>query len=866
MDVLVVDSTGRGHALCDLFVRTDPTVTVYYGPGCDLVDHPRIRCVPSIRLADPETVLAFLRDHPVEFTFVSYIDALAGGLVDVLRAAGHAVIGPTAAAARLEASKARGKEFCVRHGIPVPEHAVCPDPAAARAYVRSRRYPCVVKTDGLTPDGDGSIVCATTAEALAAVDALAAAGAAPIVVEERLTGPEISVFALLDGRAAMPFPSAMDYKRTLAGNAGKNCDGMGSISPHPADDPALRAELAATLVAPLVRGLRAEGLAYTGFVYLGAVLTARGPVVIEINARFGDSEAEVVLPGVRENFTDLCRATLAGTLPDRPVHHDHRSRCSVALVQGGVPDAAGRPVPGWPFGEFRTGQPVDGLTGTEPDTTVYYANIRRAADGRPVTSGGRVLHVVGVGDDPDQARRAAYRRAARITFPGVRYRGDIGVQPGGPVHTESTSQEPAPAAESEVRSYCRSFPAVFASASGDHLVASDGTRYLDFLSGAGTLNYGHNPAFIKRALIDYLVADGITHGLDLHTTAKQEFLTALHTHVLGPRNLEYRVQFCGPTGTNAVEAALKLARLVTGRMNVVAFGGAFHGVSTGALAVTGGASYRKGLHPTLPATTHVPFPVSPLGSFDSLDLLEHLVADPSSGVEKPAAVIMETVQAEGGVFCAPPEFLTGVRAWCDRHQVLLIIDDVQAGCGRTGTFFSFERAGVVPDVVALSKSISGYGLPMALVLIKPEHDVWQPGQHSGTFRGNQLAFVGATAALREYWAGERGTRFTAEITDKGALVADRLACVVAEYGLRLRGAGLLWGLDLTDTGLSAAKVSSQCFDLGLVVEACGRGGQVLKILPPLTIDRQSLADGLDLLVAAVREVAAEGARTAVGCG
>jgi phosphoribosylamine--glycine ligase len=422
-DILLVDGTGRGHALADLFVRTDPTATVYYGPGCDVIEHPRIHGVSSIALDDPRTVLAFLADHPVEFVFASYIDALAGGLVDTLRRAGHKVIGPTAAAAALEASKARGKEFCVRHGIPVPEHRVFTDPAEAVAYIAARPYPCVVKADGLTPDGDGSIVCATAAEGVAAAERLAAAGLLPLVVEERLVGPEISVFALLDGHTAMMFPPAMDYKRTLCGDAGKNCDGMGSIAPHPLDTAALRAELHTVLVDPLVRGLRGEQLDFTGFVYLGAVLTSRGPVVIEINARFGDSEAEVVLPGVQESFTELCRAVLGGALEERPVRHDGRARCSVALVQGGVPGDDG---PGWPFGEFAAGQPVSGLDGADPDTAVYYANLRRGADGRPVSSGGRVLHVVGVGDDPDEARAAAYRRAARITFPGVRYRDDIG--------------------------------------------------------------------------------------------------------------------------------------------------------------------------------------------------------------------------------------------------------------------------------------------------------------------------------------------------------------------------------------------------------------------------------------------------------
>lgn len=427
--VLLVDGTGRGHALCDLFVRTDPTVTVYYGPGCDVIDHPRIRCAPSISVHDPRTAIDFLSAHPAEFVFVSHIDALAAGFVDELRRAGHRVIGPTAVAATLETSKARGKRFCAEHGIPVPEHTVVAGLAEAKAYIRSRRYPCVVKADGLTPDGDGSVVCATGAEAEDAAERLAAEGMLPLVIEERLIGPEISVFALVDGTSAMMFPPALDYKRTLDGDEGKNCDGMGSVAPHPADDPALRDVLRAVLVDPLIRGLRAERLDFTGFVYLGAVLTARGPVVIEINARFGDSEAQVVLPGLRENFTGLCRAVLAGRLDQRDARHDGRTRCSLAMVQGHVPGSDPARSPGWPFGAFVAGQPVSGLGPADEPAKVFYANLRRDDTGRPVTSGGRVLHVVGAGENLTDAREMAYRGAARITFPGVRYRGDIGAVP-----------------------------------------------------------------------------------------------------------------------------------------------------------------------------------------------------------------------------------------------------------------------------------------------------------------------------------------------------------------------------------------------------------------------------------------------------
>jgi diaminobutyrate-2-oxoglutarate transaminase len=408
--------------------------------------------------------------------------------------------------------------------------------------------------------------------------------------------------------------------------------------------------------------------------------------------------------------------------------------------------------------------------------------------------------------------------------------------------------------ESGVRSYLRLFPALFATAKDEFLVGADGTRYLDFFAGAGALNYGHNPDVLKQALLDYLADDGVTHGLDFATTAKAAFLEVFRTTVLAPRGLDYRVQFCSPSGANAVEAALKLARLATGRTTVVAFCGGFHGVSTGALAATGSEYFRQGLSATLPHVVHVPYPDSPMGPFDSLDLLRRLVLDTSSGVERPAAVLLETVQAEGGVYLAPTAFLSELRDFCDRHGIVLVVDDIQAGCGRTGTFFSFERAGITPDLVTLSKSISGYGLPMALLLIAPKLDVWQPGQHSGTFRGNQLAFVAAAAALRSFWVEET---FAADIRRKGQLVGERLTKLCARLGASSRGTGLIWGLDLSAPGLpTAEQVSKACFEAGLIVETCGRRGEVLKLLPPLTIGADSLIRGLDVIENAVTSLPA----------
>ncbi|MCZ7462270.1 phosphoribosylamine--glycine ligase [Streptomyces sp. WMMC940] len=430
--VLVVDSTGRGHGICEMFTRTNPHVVVHYGPGCDVIDHPRILPAPSVDLTDPRTAAEFLADHPVEFVFVSNIDALSQGYVDFLRAAGHRVIGPTAAAAELESSKARGKEFCRDHGIPVAEFEVFTDPAKAKEYVTAVPYACVVKTDGLTPDGDGSVVCDDAADAVRAIERFAERAARTgedlrLVVEERLTGHEISVFGLLDGQSAMLFPTAMDYKRTLEDDAGKNCDGMGSIAPHPQDSSALREQLRSVLVDPLVRGLKADGLDFTGFVYIGAMLTSRGPVVIEINARFGDSEAEVVLPGVRSDFLQLCRAVLARRLGRHRLDTDGLARCSVALVQGCLdPEDPGALV-GWPFGPFATGQAVLGMDRVDPEEAVVFcANVRRDGSGTPRTTGGRVLHVVGAGHTLEQARRRAYGQIERIAFAGMRFRTDIG--------------------------------------------------------------------------------------------------------------------------------------------------------------------------------------------------------------------------------------------------------------------------------------------------------------------------------------------------------------------------------------------------------------------------------------------------------
>jgi diaminobutyrate-2-oxoglutarate transaminase len=406
--------------------------------------------------------------------------------------------------------------------------------------------------------------------------------------------------------------------------------------------------------------------------------------------------------------------------------------------------------------------------------------------------------------------------------------------------------------ESEVRSYARSFPRVFNRAKGEYLYDSDGTEFLDFLAGAGTLNYGHNNPLFKQALIDYIEADGITHGLDLHTKAKQAFLETLQSKILKPRNLDYQVQFTGPTGTNAVEAALKLARNITGRHNIVSFTNGFHGVSLGALSATGNSHHRGAAGINLGGVSRMPYDNYLGEGFDTTAYLDKVLSDSSSGIDTPAAVIVETVQGEGGINAASFEWLRALQEVCKRHEVLLIVDDIQAGCGRTGTFFSFEPVGIQPDIVTMSKSLSGYGLPMAVVMMKSEHDLWKPGEHNGTFRGNNHAFITATAAINHYWSDDA---FSKDIARKGEIIKTHLDRFVDEYGdgnFSARGRGMFQGINCI-SGELAGDISLRAFKKGLMIETSGAEDQVIKLLCPLIISDEALAKGLAIIEESIKE-------------
>jgi diaminobutyrate-2-oxoglutarate transaminase len=407
--------------------------------------------------------------------------------------------------------------------------------------------------------------------------------------------------------------------------------------------------------------------------------------------------------------------------------------------------------------------------------------------------------------------------------------------------------------ESNVRSYCRSFPTTFTTAHNAQLKDEDGESYIDFFGGAGALNYGHNNEHIQQKLIEYLQSGGVTHSLDMTTAAKTEFLKTFDRVLLQPREMDYKVMFPGPTGTNAVESALKLARKVTGRNNVVSFTNGFHGMTLGSLAVTGNAAKRGGAGVPLGHSQHVPFDGYFGDEYDTLAHIERQLTDNSSGLEKPAAFILETIQAEGGVNVASKEWLQGLQRIANEHDILLIVDDIQVGCGRTGPFFSFDEYGLDPDMITLSKSLSGYGLPFAVVLMKPEHDQFSPGEHNGTFRGFNPAMVTAQAALEKYWTNDE---FSKEVTKKAAIVEERMRHFASISGGQWRGRGMIQGVEVASGDL-ANEVTEKAFEENLIIETAGQDGEVVKFLSPLSIEEDTLEEGLNRLETAFHNVFAQ---------
>lgn len=407
--------------------------------------------------------------------------------------------------------------------------------------------------------------------------------------------------------------------------------------------------------------------------------------------------------------------------------------------------------------------------------------------------------------------------------------------------------------ESEIRGYCRLYPTVFQSASNARQIDEAGKSYIDFFAGAGVLNFGHNNPNMKKALIEFIENDGIAHSLDMYTTPKRAFIEKFAANILEPRSMNYKMQFMGPTGTNAVEAALKLARKVTGRTSVVAFAHGFHGMTLGSLACTANSYFRGAAGVPLEHVVRQPFGCETrctgcnLGcGVGAVDKLRALYEDSSSGLEKPAAFLVEPLQAEGGVHVADKDWLHAIQKLARDLGALLIFDDIQAGCGRTGNYFSFDGMDLDPDIITLAKGIGGFGTPLAMNLVRPEHDKhWGPGEHTGTFRGQGMSFVAGVEGLKYFDNDE----FLKDVKRKGKIMRERLEQISDTYkdqAFQVRGKGMMQAIDLED-GELAKKVASACFENGLLLGACGTGGRVLKLIPPLTIPDADLNEGLETL-------------------
>lgn len=405
--------------------------------------------------------------------------------------------------------------------------------------------------------------------------------------------------------------------------------------------------------------------------------------------------------------------------------------------------------------------------------------------------------------------------------------------------------------ESNVRYYCRRWPAVFSTARGSTIVDEDGVEYLDFFAGAGVLSYGHNNPVLVDVAVEHLRAGKLLHSLDTFTVEKRRFLEAMQHRILAPRQLDMVIQTVGPTGATAVEAALQLAQRITGHRAVVGFAGSYHGMTYRAASISASMAGRKtSAHlkefVALPFVDHV--------TESDLDLLDQTLRSTIDG-ERIGAVIIEPTQGEGGARPFDPAYLAAIRERCSELGILVIADEVQAGVGRTGSFFSFEGSALDPDIVCVSKAISGLGLPMALNLVRRSLDTWSPGEFSGTFRGNNLAFATSAAMLENYWSDSDLEKDTER---RGLTVRAALQEISDQYGrgrFVVRGNGLLCGLDVGDTQL-AADIAQAAFDRRLIVETCGAGDTTVKLLPPIVIDEDQLADGLTRLGEAVAHVRA----------
>ena len=427
--------------------------------------------------------------------------------------------------------------------------------------------------------------------------------------------------------------------------------------------------------------------------------------------------------------------------------------------------------------------------------------------------------------------------------------------------------------ESNARSYPRKFPFALAKAQGSWIEDVEGNKYLDFLCGAGTLALGHNDPEVNQAMVDMLTGNLPLHTLDLTTPVKDTFVHTLLNLLPGELKNNAKIQFCSPSGTDAVDAALKLCKTATGRSSIIAFNGAYHGMGHGALALTGNLHAKNKVNDLMPNVHFMPYPYSyrcpfglggDAGTDAACAYFERMLKDPECGITKPAAVILETIQGEGGVIPAPVKFIQTVRRVTKELDIPMIVDEIQCGIGRSGRFFAFEYADIVPDVILSSKAIGG-SQPLSVVIYNKKLDVWEPGAHAGTFRGNQLAMRAGTVVMNRVSKPE----FLEEVVKKGEVFAKRMEEIKSKVSIigDVRGKGLMRGIEFVDpksqsdslgakkaSGEIAALVQKRCFENRLVMEKGGRNGAVMRCLCALNVTMEDLEKALDIIEKVIIEV------------
>ena len=417
--------------------------------------------------------------------------------------------------------------------------------------------------------------------------------------------------------------------------------------------------------------------------------------------------------------------------------------------------------------------------------------------------------------------------------------------------------------EGGVLSYPRGMPMAMRRGKGATVEDVDGNVYIDFFGGAGVMGVGHSNPEVIRAAKEQL--DDLTHALDFPTPARRALVETLHGFL--PEELS-RVSFGGPTGSDAVESAIKLVKFNTGRYPVIAFEGAYHGMTAGALTLCSGASFKKDFLPLIPEVHFVPYAYCYRCAFgeepESCDLecakyLDHVLDDPHSGISKPAAIIVEPIQGEGGSVVPPEQFITEIRAICDRHEVLMIADEIQAGLCRTGKMFSFQHSGVVPDIITMSKALGGVGLPIAGIAYRQELDTWPPGKHVGTFRGNVAAYAAGATALRFMVEHD----LAGHAMELGKVMLSWLKEVGQDSEIvgEARGRGLMLGVELVKDKATkepapelAKRVRTACHQRGLLIEIGGHYNNVARFLPPLVLTEELARKGVDVFADALRDV------------